>query len=247
VILLPAIDIQDGRAVRLVQGRFDEPTVYADDPLDAARAWTRDGARWLHIVDLDAARSGAPVNLDQLRRITEAIDVPVQFGGGLRTAGACHEALDAGAQRIVIGTAAYRNPALLDELLSAEPERVVVAVDVRGNAVVTAGWTETTGAGPEEVIAELTARGVRRFAYTDVDRDGMLDGVDADATRRLAATAGAGDGELIYSGGVGSLSDLRALADLRLPNLTGVIVGKALYERRFTVAEGQSALDVERP
>ncbi|HVS28050.1 MAG TPA: 1-(5-phosphoribosyl)-5-[(5-phosphoribosylamino)methylideneamino]imidazole-4-carboxamide isomerase [Solirubrobacteraceae bacterium] len=239
MILLPAIDIQGGRAVRLVQGRFDDATVYADDPLDAARAWARDGARWLHVVDLDAARAGEPVNLGQLRRIVEQVGLPVQFGGGLRNLEACRDALDAGAARIVVGTAAYRDPELLDELVAAHGDRLVVAVDVRGGKVSAAGWTESTELDAVDVVARMTERGIGRFAYTNVDRDGMFAGVDSDEIRSVAETV---DAKFIYSGGIGSLDDLRELAGLGLDNLDGVIVGKALFERRFSVAEGQAAL-----
>jgi phosphoribosylformimino-5-aminoimidazole carboxamide ribotide isomerase len=237
VILYPAIDILQGRAVRLRQGRFDDATVYADDPLDAARAWISGGARALHVVDLDGARAGAPVNIHHVRAICEALDVPVQVGGGLRSAAALAEALDAGAARVVLGTAAYRDPDLLAGALADHGDAVAVAMDVRGGRVATSGWTESIEQTPEAVIARLEAAGVRRIVYTDVDRDGLLTGPDVDAVARLAERLSA---RLIYSGGIHAAADLRALAGI---DLDGVIVGKALYERRFTVAEGQAALE----
>jgi phosphoribosylformimino-5-aminoimidazole carboxamide ribotide isomerase len=239
VILLPAIDILDGAAVRLVQGRFDDKTVYADDPLAAARDWVQAGARYLHVVDLDGARSGEPRNLEHVRRIAEAVDVPIQVGGGLRSLPAVRAALRAGAERVVVGTAAYTDVEFLDDVVGACDGRMLVAVDVRGGFVSTAGWTETTQMPAEAVIARLQDRGVLSFVYTSVERDGMLGGPDLDEVRRIAAAV---RGKFIYSGGIGTADDLRALAGLRQVNLAGVIVGKALYERRFTVAEGQAAL-----
>ena len=240
MILLPAVDIRDGKAVRLVQGDFDRETVYNDDPLDAARAWVEQGARSLHVVDLDGALQGKPANLEHLRRITKVVDVPVQFGGGLRVAHSVRNALAAGADRVIIGTAAYRDPDFLDEVVERWGSRVVVAVDVRGGKVSVAGWTQETQGLAANVIESLQQRGVRRFAYTNVDRDGTLEGPDIDDLKRIGEVV---RGRFIYSGGIGSLDDLHALAGLRLVNLAGVIVGKALYEKRFTVAEGQAALE----
>jgi phosphoribosylformimino-5-aminoimidazole carboxamide ribotide isomerase len=239
VILYPAIDVSNGRAVRLRQGRFEEATVYADDPLAAAESWVEQGARALHVVDLDGARSGAPVALEHLERIAGA-GVPVQYGGGLRTLEACERAVAAGATRIVLGTAAFADVDLLDGAVQRFADRVVVSVDVRGGEVAAAGWTHSTGVGAEAVIERLQDRGVRSFVYTNVDRDGTLDGIDAGEVWRIA---GAVRGRFLYSGGIGSLDDLHALAGLRAVNLSGAIVGKALYESRFTVAEGQAALD----
>jgi phosphoribosylformimino-5-aminoimidazole carboxamide ribotide isomerase len=237
VILYPAIDILEGRAVRLTRGDFDAPTVYRDDPVEAARAWVDAGARWLHVVDLDGARAGRPVNLDALERIAADAAAPIQHGGGLRDAGAIVGALDAGAARVVVGTAAYRDPQLLDAALAAHGEAIAVSVDVRGGRVAVAGWTEEAAEEPDSVLSRLEARGVRTAVYTDIDRDGMLEGPDIAAVKRLADAFG---GRLIYSGGVGELRHLEGLAVLPLD---GVIVGKALYEGRFGVGEGQAALE----
>jgi len=239
VILYPAIDILGGNAVRLVKGDFDEQTVYNDDPLAAATAWREDGARFLHVVDLDGARQGKPVNLDHLQRITSTLDVPVQYGGGLRSLPAVRDALRAGADRVILGTAAYTDIEFLDEVLAAYGDKVLVSVDVRGGHVATAGWTETTQMTASAVVERLQSRGVRSFVYTNVDRDGMLEGPDLDEVRDVARAV---RGRFLYSGGIGDLSDLRDLHALRQVNLAGVIVGKALYERRFTVAEAQVAL-----
>ena len=238
--LYPAIDISDGKAVRLTKGDFDAKTVYEDDPLAAARAFVDDGARYLHVVDLDGARDGRPRNLHHLERITRELGVSVQYGGGLRDIGAVRDALRAGADRVILGTAAFRDVDFLDETLAAWGERVVVSVDVRGGRVSAAGWQETTQMPADAAIQRLQDRGVKQFVYTNVDRDGMMQGPDLEEVRRIAGVV---RGRFLYSGGISSVADLEGLVRLRQVNLAGVISGKALYEGRFTVAEGQAALD----
>jgi phosphoribosylformimino-5-aminoimidazole carboxamide ribotide isomerase len=240
LILYPAVDISEGQAVRLVQGDFDDKTVYADSPLEAARSLVEAGARWLHVVDLDGARSGEPKSIAHLERIADQLPVPVQYGGGLRSLPAVRDALRAGASRIILGTAAYTDVDFLDDVLAAYGDRVIVSVDARGGHVTTAGWTETTQMPAEDVIRRLGARGVKQFVYSNVDRDGMLSGIDLEEVRRVASVV---RGRFLYSGGVGSLEDLEGLVGLRQVNLAGVIVGKALYENAFTVAEAQAILD----
>jgi phosphoribosylformimino-5-aminoimidazole carboxamide ribotide isomerase len=239
VILYPAIDIAEGKAVRLVQGDFDAQTVYADSPLEAARGWVDAGARYLHMVDLDGARSGSPQNLDQLERVVAELGVPVQYGGGLRSVDAVAGAIAAGASRAILGTAAFRDIDFLDEVVARHGERIVVSIDTRGGFVSTAGWTETTELPAAGVIERMQDRGVRTFVFTNVDKDGLLGGPDLDEVRAIAAIV---RGRFMYSGGIGRREDLAALAALRQVNLSGVIVGKALYEGRFTVAEGIAAL-----
>jgi phosphoribosylformimino-5-aminoimidazole carboxamide ribotide isomerase len=239
VILYPAVDILGGKAVRLTKGDFDAQKVYDEDPLQAARGWVNAGARRLHVVDLDGAKTGEPVNLEHLRRIAD-LGVPVQFGGGLRSSEAIGLALQAGAERVILGTAAFTDPELLERALGEHGQnRVVVSVDVRGGRPATAGWTETTATTVAELIDTLHACGVSEFVYTNVDRDGMLAGPDLQEVRRVARSV---HGSLVYSGGIGQLADLERLAALDAPSLDGVIVGKALYERRFTVTEAQRAL-----
>jgi phosphoribosylformimino-5-aminoimidazole carboxamide ribotide isomerase len=240
MILLPAVDILDGKAVRLTRGEFDQSTVYDADPLDAARRWVADGARSLHVVDLDGAKSGAPVNIEHVRRITAEVPVPVQVGGGLRTIDAVRDAVEAGAARVLIGTAAYQDVDFLDAALAEFGDRVVVSIDAREGRLAGAGWTEQTDIPIEAVIERLGARGVRRFVYSSIDRDGLLAGPDLDGARRVAEAV---RGTYVSSGGVSSLEDLRSLVELRQVNLSGVIVGKALYEGRFAVAEAQAVLD----
>jgi phosphoribosylformimino-5-aminoimidazole carboxamide ribotide isomerase len=240
VILLPAVDIRGGKAVRLRQGDFAEETVYADDPLDAARSFVEAGARFLHVVDLDGAREGEPVNLQHVERMTRELSIPVEVGGGLRSIGSIRRALAAGAERVVLGTAAFTDPDLLDEALSAFTSRILVGVDVKGGLVSVAGWTRETQVRGEDAIRRMQQRGATRFVYTNVDRDGMLEGPDLDEVQRVSRAV---RGRFLYSGGISSPDDLRALRSLRLLNLAGVISGKALYEGRFGVAEGQAVLD----
>ncbi len=243
--LFPAIDILGGAAVRLVKGDFDASKVYDADPLAAARAWAQAGARYLHVVDLDGAKRGTPVNLARLGAIARELDLPVQYGGGLRSAEAIAQALAAGATRVILGTAAFADPDLLGRALETHgPERVLVAVDVRGGMVATHGWLETTDMPAREAFAQLRARGVNDFVFTNIDHDGMLDGANREEVIWVAQATGAGN--LIFSGGIGTLADLQALSALRrelsLERLNGVIVGTALYEQRFTIADAHAAL-----
>ena len=239
MILYPAIDVRGGKAVRLRQGRFEDETVYADSPLEAARDWVQAGARYLHVVDLDGAKTGEPAALEDLGRIASELGVPVQYGGGLRTIEAVRAAFEAGAARAIIGTAAFRDVDLLDACVAEFGAGVAVAVDVRGGFISTAGWTETSSLPAVDAIERLQDRGVRKFVYTDADRDGMLEGPSLDD---VSAVAAAVRGSFIYSGGIGSLEHLRSLAGMRQVNMSGVIVGKALYERKFSVAEARDAL-----
>lgn len=240
MILLPAIDILGGKAVRLLQGDFEQQTGYDADPLQAARRWVEQGARGLHVVDLDGARTGEPANLEHVRRITGELDVPVQVGGGLRSLEAVRAAVAAGAKRVILGTAAFRDVDFLDRVVSELGDRVVVSVDGREGRLAAEGWSEQTDIPVIAVIERLTARGVRRFVFSSIERDGTLTGPDLEGVKQVAAAV---HGSFFYSGGVGSLDDLEALARLRQVNLSGVIVGKALFEERFTVAEGQALLD----
>ena len=242
MILYPAIDIRGGRAVRLVQGDYERETTFDADPLDAALRWAGQGARWLHVVDLDGAREGRPMNLDHVRRIATDCGLPLQLGGGLRDARAVAEALAAGADRVVLGTAAQADPDLVGELAADFDEHIVVSVDARSGRVAVEGWERETDKGASDAIVDLGALGVRRFVYTAIEVDGTLAGPGLDDLETVAAAAGEVGARLLYSGGVGSLDDLRRLASLRLDALSGVIVGRALYEGRFTVAEGHEVL-----
>jgi phosphoribosylformimino-5-aminoimidazole carboxamide ribotide isomerase len=241
VILYPAIDIRGGQAVRLLQGDYERETAYDADPVDAATRWAGEGAEFLHVVDLDGAKAGEPRNLEAVRRIAAAVECPIQVGGGLREKAAVDAVLAAGAARVVIGTAALRDPEFLDAAVAAHGERVVVSVDARGGKVSLSGWTEATDRDVAETVAELGDRGVTRFLCTEIDVDGTMEGP---ALRELGRIATATSAQVIASGGVGDLSDLEALAlaGTLAPNIEGAIVGRALYERQFTVAEGIAAL-----
>ena len=239
MILYPAIDIRGGKAVRLLQGDYERETAYDADPVDAARRWAGEGAEFLHVVDLDGARAGKPQNLDAVRRIAAAVECPIQVGGGVRDAASVKAVLEAGAERVVIGTAALRDPEFLDAAVAEHGERVVVSVDARGGKVSLSGWTEATDRDVAATVAELSDRGVVRFLCTEIDVDGTMEGPAIAELNRIAAAT---DAQLIASGGVGTLAHLRTLADNAAPNIEGAIVGRALYERRFNVAEGIAAL-----
>jgi phosphoribosylformimino-5-aminoimidazole carboxamide ribotide isomerase len=242
VILYPAIDIRGGHAVRLQRGEYGRETVYDTDPVDAARRWVEQGATFLHVVDLDGARFGEPKNVEHVRRIVSEVNTPIQLGGGLRDAETVAEALATGAERVVLGTATLARPELVEALATEHGERIIAGVDARSGRVAIEGWERETAASPPELIAELAGRGVRRFLYTSVEVDGTMQGPGVEGLRAAASAAADSGAELIYSGGVGSLSHLRELAGLGLVSLVGVVVGRALYERGFTVAEGQKAL-----
>ena len=239
MILYPAIDIRDGHAVRLLRGDYERETVYDADPADAARRWADNGARYLHVVDLDGAREGRPVNLDSVERIASAVQIPLQAGGGLRDLAAIDAVLSAGAERIVLGTAAMNDPDLLRGVLQGHAERLVVSVDARGGRVALQGWTEPGETNPERAVAELSQLGVGRFVFTPIEVDGTMEGPGIEQLRRVASAT---DAELIYSGGVGEVEHLRSLVAEAPDNVTGVIVGRALYEGRFSVADAEAAL-----
>jgi phosphoribosylformimino-5-aminoimidazole carboxamide ribotide isomerase len=236
----PAVDILDGHVVRLAQGDFARSTTYASAPLDAARAWAEQGAEQLHIVDLDGARRGEPVNIASVREIVAETGLFIQLGGGLRSSEAVDAAAATGVHRMIIGTAAFDGSPMLEHALHHYgPERVTVSVDARSGLVAKQGWLETSTTPTATAVGELVARGVTHFIYTDVERDGTLAGPNLEAVGEVAAVIG---GDLLYAGGIGELDDLRALVELGHPRLAGVIIGKALYERRFTLAQAMAAL-----
>ncbi|HEY0316708.1 MAG TPA: 1-(5-phosphoribosyl)-5-[(5-phosphoribosylamino)methylideneamino]imidazole-4-carboxamide isomerase [Solirubrobacterales bacterium] len=239
MILYPAIDIRGGQAVRLLQGDYERETAYDADPLDAAMRWAEEGARYLHVVDLDGARAGEPLNLAAVTRIAEAVPFPIQVGGGLRNADCVANVLRAGAERVVIGTAALQDPEFLDAMLARYAERIVVSVDARDGKVSLAGWTETSELDVAATVASLGQRGVERFLCTAIEVDGTMEGPAIDELNRIAAATPA---QVIASGGVGNLSDLESLAHEAAPNIEGAIVGRALYERKFSVADAIAAL-----
>jgi phosphoribosylformimino-5-aminoimidazole carboxamide ribotide isomerase len=238
--LYPAIDLLGGRVVRLRQGDYADETVYGDDPVAVARDFAAAGARWIHVVDLDAARSGDPVNRPVVAAIASAVDgaAQVQTGGGVRSLDDAHQLADAGVARVVMGSAAVSNPALV--ATASEVVAVAVGLDHRDGEVAVHGWTEGSGLALDDAYALFPTAAV--FVITDIGRDGMLVGPDLDGLTRSAELAGA---PVIASGGVSSLDDVRALA--RIENLGGIITGKALYEGRFTVSEALDAVGTAQP
>ncbi len=228
--LLPAIDIRDGRAVRLRQGDFERETVYGDDPLEAARAWVEAGARALHVVDLDGAKEGRPVQLALVREIAGSVGVPLQVGGGVRTLEDLRALREAGAARFVMGTAAVLDRELRLQAVDALSEALVVAVDARGGIVATHGWQHESGRDVLDLAGELNEDGVGSVLYTDVARDGMDAGAALEGTAEIAAIVPA-----IASGGVRGAQDIAALSNI--PGVAGAVVGTALYEGRVTLEE----------
>lgn len=230
--IIPAIDLKNGMCVRLRQGDDAETTAYSSDPVGVAQEWFDAGASRLHVVNLDGAFGRASDHLAILRRIAALGPYTVHYGGGLRSLEAVRDALDAGASKIVLGTVAVEDPDLLGHMLElCGPGRCIVAVDARGGKVATRGWTDVTAVDVGDLVARLRDRGVQEVLYTDVARDGMLSGPDTDTLQRIAALGV----NVIASGGVASEADVRGLIALRQPRITGVIIGKALYERRVSL------------
>ena len=245
ITLYPAIDLKGGQAVRLRQGDFDQSTVFSDDPVAQARAFAEQGADSLHVVDLDGARDGEPVHAALVASIAAAFPGTVHFGGGLRSRPAIETALATGVDRIVVGTAVLDDRDLLEWAIDRLGDRLVVALDARQGKVATHGWTQVSDRNAVEVADELVSTGVRHLLYTDISRDGTLGGPNTSALRRLADAVPPLN--VIASGGISSLDDLRRLGALKLANLKGVIVGRALYEGRFTVTEALEQLGARSP
>ena len=243
--LYPAIDLRDGRCVRLYQGDYGRETVYGDDPVAQARMFAAAGAAWIHVVDLDAARTGDPTNREIVAAIADAVDVPVQSGGGVRDDAAADALLDAGVRRVVVGTAALDDPDWVGRLAARHPGRVAVGLDARGRDVAVHGWTEGSGRDLVELARLFDGSGVAALVVTEIGRDGTLAGPDLGQLAEVLAATGL---DVIASGGVGSLDDLRALAVLTAGStgtgerrLAGAIVGRALYEGAFAL---DSAVEV---
>jgi len=240
ITLYPAIDLQGGQAVRLRQGDFAQTTVFSDDPVDQARRFHDEGATSLHVVDLDGALAGEPVHAALVASIAAAFPGTVHLGGGLRSRAAIETALATGVDRVVVGTAVLDDADLLRWAIDRLGDGLVVALDARQGKVATHGWTQISDRDAVEVATGLVSMGVRRLAYTDIGRDGTLGGPNLTAMKRLAEAAP--PLRLIASGGISSLDDLGRLRDLGLKNLDGIIVGRALYEGRFSVSEGLEVL-----
>jgi phosphoribosylformimino-5-aminoimidazole carboxamide ribotide isomerase len=234
VILFPAIDLKEGAAVRLQQGDMDRATVFNRDPAAQAHAFEQQGFKYLHIVDLDGAFAGKPVNAQAVERILETVAIPVQLGGGVRDMATVEGWLGKGVSRVIIGTAAVRNPALVREAAKKFPGRVAVGLDARGGKVAVEGWAETSELTALDIAKRFEDAGVSAIIYTDIARDGLLKGLNLEATIGLADAISI---PVIASGGLGSLDDIKALLAPRAAKLEGAIAGRALYDGRLDPAE----------
>lgn len=230
-VIIPAIDLRGGRCVRLVQGRKDAETVYSDDPVAVARRFARAGAQRLHVVDLDGAFDGLPRNLDVVSAIVEAVDIPVQLGGGIRHMAAIDEVFRRGVHWVILGTAAVEYPDLVDEACRRYPGRILVGIDARDGQAAVHGWVTGTGRDAVALARDMGRRGVREIIFTDIARDGMLQGPNIEALRRMVDTGL----QIIASGGVSQLADIEALS--RIDGVTGIIIGKAIYTGAVDLGE----------
>lgn len=245
MILFPAIDLREGRCVRLRQGEAAEETVYGQDPVAVAQRWVEEGAEWLHIVNLDGAFDGLlrpeaadaplPINLLRLRDIAARVEVPIQFGGGVRTLADIELVLNLGASRVILGTIAVEQPELVSEAIGwFGPDRVAVAIDARDGWVATHGWQQSSHVAVIELGRQMAQRGVRIVIYTDIARDGMLGGVNVSAAATLATQTGL---EVIAAGGVSSVDDVRELCQVATLGITGIIIGRAIYTGDVRLAD----------
>ena len=232
--VIPAIDLRDGRCVRLVQGEKGTETIYSDEPVEMAMRWQGLGASRLHVVDLDGAFTGAPRNLDVIAKMAQAVKIPLQVGGGIRTMETVRKLFDLGVDRVVLGTAAILSPELVQQCGRAYGDRVVVGIDGRDGMVAIEGWEATVETTVEDLARRIAWMGIKRVIFTDTRRDGTLRGPNLEATRSIAVSSGL---KVIASGGVSSLDDLRALKTLKPFGVEGVIMGKALYSGAITLSE----------
>ena len=241
MLIIPAIDLKDGACVRLRQGRMDDATVFGDDPLAMARRWVEQGARRLHLVDLNGAFAGEPVNAQAVRSITRAFpDLPVQIGGGIRSRESAARYLDMGVRWVIIGTQAVKDPEFVGALCGQYPGQVIVGIDAKDGKVATEGWAEVSAVRAVDLARRFAEAGVAAIVYTDIARDGMLSGVNVDATRELAEAGGI---PVIASGGVATLADVQALARHARSGIVGAITGRAIYEGTLDLAEAQQWCD----
>lgn len=243
MIIFPAVDIQDGKAVRLRQGRADDSTIFSPDPVAAARHWQEQGARWLHVVDLDGAFDGLPRSRDIVRAICSALDIPVQLGGGIRSEQIAEAYLDAGVERLIIGTLALEQPEAFAALCRRFPGRIGVSLDAEGGRLKTKGWVADAGLSVDDVLPRLLGDGAAFIIYTDIERDGMQTGVNLPALTHLAEASTV---PVIAAGGVATLADVQALYPLsRTARLQGAISGRALYEGTLDLKQANDWIDAQ--
>lgn len=242
-VIYPAIDIRDGNCVRLIQGDYDRETVYGNSPLEMAKRFSEDGATWIHTVDLDGAKAGKLVNHQHVIQIAKQLDVRVQVGGGIRTPEDVAAYLDNGVDRVILGSSAIKDPDFVKDMLKKYGEKIAIGIDARNGFVATEGWLETSQVTAEALGKELASHGAEVFIFTDISRDGMLNGPNTDACAALARATGK---EVIASGGVSSLDDITDLKKHEKDGIGGAITGKALYTKKFTLAKAleRGAADV---
>jgi phosphoribosylformimino-5-aminoimidazole carboxamide ribotide isomerase len=230
--------MMDGKCVRLVQGKFDQSTVFSDDPVDAAKRWVDEGARRLHLVDLNGSRAGSPQEIETIRRILAAVSVPTQLGGGIRTLATARQMIEMGVGRVIIGTSAALDTDAAEAIFRVLGDRAVLGVDAKDGYVAVKGWQETTAETAIDFAHRMQALGAKRVIYTDISRDGMLQGVNEAAMRQMAESL---DIPVIASGGVSTLDDIRKLKALESVGVEGAIIGKALYTGDLTLADALAA------
>ncbi|MCE5199235.1 MAG: 1-(5-phosphoribosyl)-5-[(5-phosphoribosylamino)methylideneamino]imidazole-4-carboxamide isomerase [Armatimonadota bacterium] len=236
--LIPAIDIIDGKCVRLVQGRFDDVTVFADDPVEMARKWADQGAQRLHIVDLNGSRCGGPQEADTIERIAQAVGIPLELGGGIRSLDIARRMLDLGVGRVIIGTSAALDSKLAEDIFSDLGDAAVLGVDAKDGLVAVKGWEETTSETAIDFARRMQGLGAKRVIYTDISRDGMLQGANIKAMKQMAEAL---DIPVIASGGVSTVEDIKELTALESVGIEGAILGKALYTGALTIADALKA------
>lgn len=226
MIIYPAIDIRGGRCVRLTEGRFDAETVFADDPAEMALQWAGMGAEFLHVVDLDGALAGEGKNVPVIERILKSVNIPVQLGGGIRNLATIEKLLELGVSRLILGSAAVKNPELVKEACKKYPGHIAVGIDAKKGEVAIEGWGQGSGVAATELAKKMASFGVETIIYTDISRDGMLSGVNVESTAALARACGV---PIIASGGVASIEDIRRVKAVESDGIQGCIIGKAIY------------------
>lgn len=234
MIIIPAVDIKDGRCVRLLQGRKDAETIYSDDPVQMAKKWESQGAELIHVIDLDGAFQQHPQNSDAIKKTVEQLDIPVQVGGGIRNEKTIRQYIEIGVERVIIGTEAIKNPKLVKKACKAFPEQIVVAIDARRGMVAVEGWTQTTPIKAIDLAKRFEDCGVAAINFTDIDRDGMQTGPNIEETRRIAEAISI---PVIASGGVSTIDDIKNLLPLNAMGISGIIIGKALYSGSLDLKE----------